>query len=136
MKYLAFKRSVAVIACLHICNTAIAENVKLTVEDVTPHVVQLPQGIAEDQKQIIMAIAEKFDGYLTDEIPSPINFFDPQPQQPKARPVYEAYDYNAAAIYSANRTLSNQPLAQRRRSRNNAELPSRHPDNQLGWRSV
>lgn len=136
MKYLAFKSSVAVMACLHICNYAIAGNVKLTVEHVAPHVVELPQVIAEDQKKIIMAVAEKFDGYLTDEIPSPIDFRNPQPMQPKARPAYETYDYNAAAIFAQNRALGGLTLAQKRRSRNVIELPARHPDNQLGWRAA
>ncbi|MNI68601.1 hypothetical protein D3C73_1243070 [compost metagenome] len=136
MKYLAFKSSVAVMACLHICNYAIAGNVKLTVEHVAPHVVELPQVIAEDQRKIIMAVAEKFDGYLTDEIPSPLDFFNPQPAQPRTKPASEGYDYNAAAIYSANRALGNQTLAQRRRARNVIELPARHPDNQLAWRAA
>lgn len=136
MKYLAFKSSVAITAAAMICNYAIAENVKLTVEHVAPHVVELPQVIAEDQKKIITMIAEKFDGYLTDEIPSPIDFFDPQPQMPKVRSHHDGYDYNAAAIYSANRALGNQTLAQRSRSRNPIELPARHPDNQLAWRAA
>lgn len=136
MKYLAFKSSVAITAAAMICNYAIAGNVKLTVEHVAPHVVELPHVIAEDQKKIIVMIAEKFDGYLTDEIPSPIDFFDPQPQKPKARPVHDGYDYNAAAVYSQNRALGNQTLAERRRSRNVIELRARHPDNQLAWRSA
>ena len=89
MKYLAFKSSVAITAAAMICNYAIAGNVKLTVEHVAPHVVELPQVITEDQKKIIVMIAEKYDGYLTDEIPSPINFFDPQPQEPKVSPVHD-----------------------------------------------
>lgn len=133
MKYLAFKASVAIQAAAMICNYAIAENVKLTVEHVAPHVVELPQVIAEDQKKIIAMIAEKFDGYLTDELPSPIDFFNPQPQMPKAKPVLAGYDYNAAAIYSQNRALGNRSMGTRQ-SRMVIELPARHPDLQSGWR--
>ena len=138
MKYLAFKTSVAVTAASMICNYAIAGNVKLTVEHVAPHVVELPQVIAEDQKQIILAIAEKFDGYLTDEIPSPINYYDPQPVKPKAKPKPEGYDYDAAAEYAQSRCgrRDTRSLAQKRSGRNIIELPARHPDNQLAWRAA
>lgn len=135
MKYLAFNKSVAVMAALCICNHAIAGNVKLTVEHVAPHVVELPHVIAEDQMMIIQAMAEKFDGYLTDEIPSPIDFFDPQPLVPKAKPVLVGYDYHAAAIFAKARR-DPRSLAQKRCDRNIIELPARHPDNQLAWRAA
>lgn len=92
MKYLAFNSSVGVQAARFICNHAIAENVKLTVEHVAPHVVELPQVIADDQMQIIMRVAEKFEGYLTDEIPSPIDFYNPLPRT--RRPAKERTEYD------------------------------------------
>lgn len=103
MKYLAFHTAVAVQAAAFICNYAVAQNLKLTVEHVAPHVVELPAEITESQQQIIGAVAEKFDGYLTDEIPSPLNFFNPQ--KIMRRKSTGEYSYDITTRGERDRTL-------------------------------
>lgn len=105
MKYLAFNTSVAFLAAMTICNYAIAENTKIDVENVAPHVVKLPDDIAETQLRIIMDVAEKYQGYLTDEIPSPISFYDPQPPVPRVKPQPTGYDHAAAAEFAQQRAF-------------------------------